>query len=211
MIKELTPNGAGASKPPGSKPEPSPSTTSRQNTPGPKTEAKTKATHRKDKRTRRSRIYPTLPLEESLRLGDAIHQHASGERVNRLTLFKAINKSPTSSASQMLITASAKYRITNGSYVADYLELTEQGKVASDPSANPIQRMKARFELGIQNIEPFNALYTKYKGKRLPSLDVMTDALKEAKLDVADAKECIEMFIVNCKFIGLLQTRSEER
>jgi hypothetical protein len=160
----------------------------------------------KGKRTRKNRIYPALPFEVSLKLGEAIHQLASGERVNRLTLFKALDKSPTSSANATLITSSAKYGITVGSYVADYLDFTEKGKLATDPSFDPIEKARIRFELAIENIEPFKILYAKYKNKRLPSFDILSDVLKEAKLDIDDHKECIEIFMVNCKYLGLLQT-----
>ncbi|MEO7860764.1 MAG: hypothetical protein ABIU05_10010 [Nitrospirales bacterium] len=61
------------------------------------------------KRTRTPRIYPALSFEESLVLADAIHTHASGEKVGRLTLLKAMNMSPTSSSTQILITSSGKY------------------------------------------------------------------------------------------------------
>lgn len=61
-------------------------------------------------RARTQRIYPALSFEESLVLADAIQTHASGERVSRLTLLKAMNLSPTSSATQILITSSGKIR-----------------------------------------------------------------------------------------------------
>jgi hypothetical protein len=77
------------------------------------------------KRTRTPRIYPALSFEESLVLAEAIHTHASGEKVSRLTLLKAMNLSPTSSATQILITSSGKYGITKGSFVAEHLELID--------------------------------------------------------------------------------------
>src|SRR5687767_3065091 len=157
-------------------------------------------------RIRTARIYPALSFEQALVLADAIHTHASGERVSRLTLLKHMNLSPTSSATQILITSSAKYGLTKGSYVADHLELTPKGKIASD-KANPAKgQLKARKELAIDGIKPFEVLYTRYKGKKLPSHDVMRDVLTEADLEVADEKECIDTFVVNVKFLGLLQT-----
>ena len=139
-------------------------------------------------------------------MGESIHQFASGERVNRLTLLQKLNKSPTSSSIQILITSSGKYGITKGSFVADYLELTDIGKVASDPSAKPLDKLTARFKLAIEEIEPFKLLYNRYKGKKLPAHEILADALKEAKQEVSDFAECIDLFIVNAKFIGLLQT-----
>jgi hypothetical protein len=159
-----------------------------------------------EKRTRTPRIYPALSFEESLVLADAIQTHASGEKVARLTLLKQLNMSPTSSATQILITSSGKYGLTKGSYAAEYLELTPEGKVASDKSSLPRAKTKARFDLAVGAIPAFETLYSRYRGKKLPSHDVLKDVLTEAKLDVSDPKECIDIFVVNIKFVGLLQT-----
>jgi hypothetical protein len=117
-----------------------------------------------------------------------------------------MNLSPTSSATQILITSSGKYGLTKGSYAADYLELTAEGKTASDKVSAPRTKTQARFDLAIKKIQPFQLLYDRYRGKKLPSHDVMKDVLAEAKLEVSDSKECIDTFIVNAKFLGLLQT-----
>jgi hypothetical protein len=158
------------------------------------------------KKVRTPRIYPALSFEESLVLADAIHSHASGEKVSRLTLLKAMNLSPTSSATQILITSSGKYGLTKGSFAAEHLELTEKGRLASDKVTPIRQRVQARFDLAIAGITPFAAIYSKYKGKKLPSHEVMGDVLTEAKLEITDSKECIDTFVVNSKFVGLLQT-----
>ena len=165
-----------------------------------------KAKRAKSKRTRTARVYPALSFEESLVLAEAIHTHASGEKVSRLTLLKAMNISPTSSATQILITSSGKYGITKGSYVAEHLELTAEGKTPSDKEASPRARTQARFDLAIKSVKPFEVMYSIYRGKKLPSRDVLDDALREAKLEIADTNECIDTFIVNAKFVGLLQT-----
>jgi hypothetical protein len=159
-----------------------------------------------EQRIRTARIYPALSFEESLVLAEAIQTHASGERISRLTLLKQMNLSPTSSATQILITSSGKYGITKGSYAAEHLELTPPGRTASDKNSAPRVKAQARFELAIKNVKPFDALYNRYRGKKLPSHDVVKDVLKEAELQIADEKECIDTFIVNAKFIGLLQT-----
>jgi len=169
-----------------------------------KTKAKTRAA--KLKRTRTPRIYPALSFEESLVIADAIQTYASGEKVARLTLLKQMNLSPTSSATQILITSSGKYGLTKGSYAAEHLELTPEGKIATDKSTPVKAKTETRFNLAIKGIAPFNVLYNRYRGKKLPSHDVLKDVLKEAKLEISDDKECIDTFVVNTKFLGLLQT-----
>lgn len=159
-----------------------------------------------DSKKRQLRPYPASPFEEALPLGEAIHQFASGEKVRRLTLLKQLNKSPTSSSTRMLITNSSRYGITLGSHSAEWLELTPVGAVATSTEASERQRREARFKLAIEGVPVFNLLYSEYRGKKLPSHDVLKDAVIHSKLDVTDHKECVDIFIVNAKFLGLLQT-----
>jgi len=160
----------------------------------------------KSKRTRTARPYPAGPIEQALKLGEAIHEFAAGEKVRRLTLLQKMDASPSSSATTMLITNSGKYGITIGSYAAEWIELTETGKIASSRDANPRAKLEARFKLAVQGVAPFKGLYDGYKGKKLPTHEVLKDYLTEQKLKVEDLDECIDLFIVNAKFLGLLQT-----
>lgn len=163
------------------------------------------ASANKPHRTRTVRPYPAGPFEDALKLADAIHKYAAGEKVRRLTLLQKMNLSPTSSATQMLITNSGKYGITSGSYAAEWLELTSFGKIASDPSASIRAKLEARFKLAVEMIAPFRELYEGYCGKKIPSHEVLKDFLQE-KQSLSDADECIDLFIVNAKFLNLLQT-----
>lgn len=163
-------------------------------------------TGKSGRRKRTVRPYPAGPFEEAFQLAEQIQKFASGRKVRRLTLFKEMNKSPTSSGSVMLITNSGKYGITVGSYAAEWLELTPKGALASNPS-NPIKlRLQAKFDLAISGILPFKALYDEYCGKKLPAREVMKDFLSTVKSSIGDTAECIDLFIVNTKYLGLLQT-----
>ena len=66
-------------------------------------------------RSSTARPYPAWTFESSLVLARAIQDHASGERVARLTLLGKLDKSPNSSQTQNMITNSAKYGLTKGS------------------------------------------------------------------------------------------------
>ncbi|MDO9599572.1 MAG: hypothetical protein Q7J47_17790, partial [Azoarcus sp.] len=139
-------------------------------------------------------------------MAEAIQQFASGEKVNRLTLFKALDKSPTSSSSQNLITNSTKYGLTKGSFVAEYLELAPAGRVLTDPNSNSVARFETAFECAIKNIPIFTTLYETYRGKKLPAHEVFADTIREKDPDVDNPKECIDIFVVNCRYLGLLQS-----
>jgi hypothetical protein len=155
---------------------------------------------------RTPRPYPAASFEEALPLAEAIHKYASGEKVRRLTLLKQLDKSPTSSATRMLITSSGRYGLTTGGYDAEWLDLTEIGSVASNPDSSPREKLEASFKLAVENIAPFQRLYNEYKAKRLPTHDVLKDVLSAAKFEIDNPSECVDLFIVNAKYLGLLQT-----
>jgi hypothetical protein len=172
---------------------------------GPKPSKKTAKRGAKP-RTRKARPFPAYSFEQSLALIDAIWKFGAGEAIRRLTLLKEMDKSQTSSVVQNLITNSAKYGLTTGSYIAEWLTPTEAGKEATDPAGNPREKLEARFALAIAGIPPFKLLYDTYKRKKLPSHEAMKDVLRGSSLTIENETECLDTFIVNAKFLGLLQT-----
>lgn len=161
----------------------------------------------KKRKSRQVRSFPAAPFEEALELPLHIQRIGGGDtKVRRLTLFEALDRSPESSASRMLITNSNRYGLTNGSYTAEWLELTAKGKVASSSEVSERERTRARFELAVEGVEPFKLLYERFKDHRVPSHAVMRDALHEASYAEAETQECVETFVVNAKFLGLLRT-----
>jgi hypothetical protein len=157
-------------------------------------------------RTRTVRPYPASSFTDALTLGEAVMKFAAGDKVRRLTLLEKMNKSPNSSATKMMITNSGKYGITKGSYSAEYIELTEKGYIAVDSARSEQERRQSAFDLAIDGVAPFKALYDHYKSKRLPEREVMKDMLKDSGIDVPDLDECVDTFIVNVKDLELLRT-----
>ncbi|MBU4603440.1 MAG: hypothetical protein KKH66_00915 [Proteobacteria bacterium] len=160
----------------------------------------------KNKKPRRTTLFPASSFEEALTLANAIQKHASGQKVRRLTLFDQMGKSPDSGHSRQLIINSNKYGLTKGGYQAEFLELTADGKVATNVETAPRDKLKARFKLAVEKIPSFNAIYENLKNNRLPAAGVLEDLVKENDIPENDAKECVEMFIVNAKFLGILKT-----
>ncbi|HNO77887.1 MAG TPA: hypothetical protein PKN33_07480 [Phycisphaerae bacterium] len=165
-----------------------------------------KTAKKKAVRTRTVRPYPASSFKDALQLGEAIMKYAAGDKVRRLTLLHEMNKSPTSSVTQMMITNSGKYGITKGSYVAESLELTKSGRDVVDPSKPKSVQLRASFELAINGVAPFKTLYESYVGKGLPERSVMKDVLTYSKIEVPDLDECIDTFTVNLQDLNLLRT-----
>jgi uncharacterized protein (DUF2461 family) len=95
--------------------------------------------------------------------------------------------------------------LTTGSYAAEYLELTPEGNLATVMDVQPREQLAARFKLAIEQIPAFRALYEAQKGNRLPATTVLEDLVKEQGIPIEDAKECVDIFIVNAKFLGILK------
>ena len=151
---------------------------------------------------------PTMPFEDVLHLSQAIWECASGKRVRKITLFDHLGKSPDSGPSRALITSSSKYGLTTGGYQAEYLELTDEGAKASNPDGSPCEVIAARFKLAIQGNQYFNHLYESYKNMKVPTNKVLEDCIIEFGIEEHEAKQCVETFIVNAQFLGIIKTLS---
>lgn len=171
-----------------------------------KTPAKAAANNAPAKKARKDRKFPALTLEEALALPEAIQKYAAGQKVRRLTLFEKLDKSPDGREAKKLITASGQYGLTEGSYVAEYLELTSDGKEATGEETPTAKKLEARFNLGIKNQPPFFFLYEKTKGSKVPATEVLADYLTEANVEEDEKPECIDTFTLSAKFLGLLRT-----
>lgn len=157
------------------------------------------------KRRAARRSFPAMSFDEAMFLATAIQQHGSGQPIRRLTLFEALNRSPDGGTTRNLITASGQYGLTTGSYAAEWLELTQLGAIASDPSSAPAAKLSAQAQLAILDRPPFRAIYEKYKGGRLPAVEALRDTARETEVEEVDVAECVETFLANARSLGLVR------
>jgi len=160
-------------------------------------------------RKRRSqRSFPASTFEEPLEFAKAIFRIGSGQPVKRLTLFDQLGKSPESGGSRQLIINAGKYGLTRGGVQADNIELTPEGQKAVDEQVTRREQARVWTELAITQIEPFQKLYEKFVGNKLPAHAVLIDAAKDAGIEPEHAAEAVDTFVVNLRFVGLLKTLS---
>lgn len=159
-----------------------------------------------DKPAQKRRSFPNSSFKDALTIAQVIQTVGAGNRMRRLTIFDSLQKSPDSGSSRMMVINSARYGLTTGGYQADYIELTPTGRIASDPEGNPKEGLKARFDLAVSQIEPFKFLYDRLAGNKLPTQNVIHDMLREAGYPETELPECVDIFIVNANFLGLLKT-----
>lgn len=160
------------------------------------------------KRTRAMRPFPATSFEEAAEFAKQILNYGSGQPVRRLSLFDHIGKSPESGPSRQLVTNANKYGLIKGNFTAEVLEMTPDGRKALDEEQNKREQTKARINLAITNIEPFKKLYDKFVGNKLPAKAALIDSIKEIGVSEDLAEEGIDTFIVNLRYVGLLQTLS---
>jgi hypothetical protein len=164
------------------------------------------ATSKPASRRSKHRSFPAAPFEEAMLLAETIQRIGAGQRVRRIRVFEELDRSPESGTSRQLVTNSSRYGLTTGSFQADWLELTENGLKATSSEIGPREQTRARFDLAIAGIAPFGALYERFHDHRLPTHAVMRDFLVEEGFGEDEVQECVETFIVNAKFLGLLRT-----
>jgi len=161
-----------------------------------------------EKRKRTQRPFPAAPFEETLEFARAIYTFGSGQPVRRLSIFDHLKKSPESGLSRQLIVNANKYGLIEGSYAAEHLKVTADGLKAIDADIQPREQTKARAKLAIESIPPFAALYSRFVSNKLPARAALIDAAKEVGVPDGMHEECVDTFIVNLRFVGLLQTLS---
>lgn len=169
---------------------------------------KKKSSEKVARRARTERKFPALTFQEALTLAKAIQDHAGGQRVRRMTLFEKMDQSPDSNQSRRLVTASNQYGLTKGSYTAEYFELTTAGAEASSDESPANKRAAARFALALSRFEPFASLYERLKNNKVPAKEIMIDYAREVGVSEDQAAECVDTFILNAEFLGLLRTIS---
>jgi hypothetical protein len=65
--------------------------------------------------------------------------------------------------------------------------------------------LRASLSLAITEIAAFNTIYEKYKGSRLPTVEVLRDAAREAAVGDSFVAECVETFLANARELGLVR------
>ena len=80
-----------------------------------------------------------------------------------------------------------------------------EGALSTGDDVAPAAKLEARVTLAIKAIEPFNFLYERCKGNKMPSKEFLMDALRETKVEKDNYSECIDTFIINATFLGLLR------
>ncbi len=156
------------------------------------------------KQPTRRRPFPAFGLEQSLAIARAIADNNAGRPYSRLSLAESIERSPESSAFRQLITSSAAYGLTEGSYKAPQIKLVELGLSIVTPR-NDEEGHSALIRAAM-NIPLFKRLYEHFDQHRIPAHENLRNTLirdYQVAPDLVDG--CISRFRADGKFVGLIR------
>jgi len=152
-----------------------------------------------------NRTYPTIDFAGAIALAKGIRQYASGDQIRRSTLLQKLNRSPDSSATRDLIASSLRYGLTEGSYAAEFLTLTDGGKIIVDADRSPAEVRSLAFQMAIARIDVFGQLYEILKNKRVPDADILRDDVAQIGVAEADRSRVGDIFLKNLRYAGLIR------
>lgn len=147
----------------------------------------------------RTSPFPPVDLETALIIPKTILTENSGQPMRRLTIFNILKKSPESSTSRSLLTASSGYGLTEGSYAAETIKLTERGKNIASTN-DPQAKLAA-----VIGVPVFAKFFDNYRNATVPSKSAAIDFLKTIGLSDQNAATCLEVLLNNGEQVGLIQ------
>ena len=147
----------------------------------------------------RKSLFPPNSIEEALLLAQTIWQQNAGNPMRRITMFNALDRQPESSTSRALITASAGYGITDGSYKSDVIKLTDVG-VAIMKEGDATAKLNA-----VLGVDIFRAFYDRYRDAVIPGQAAAMDFLRAQGIPEGNAASCLEVILKNGRQVGLIQ------
>jgi len=122
--------------------------------------------------------------------------------MRRLTIFDTLNRSPESSTSRALITASSGFGLTKGSYKAETISLTERGRAIVERN-DPEAKLDA-----VMGVDVFAQFFEHYENSALPSAEAASDFLKSKGIPEKSVKKCLKILIASGRAVGLIQSIS---
>lgn len=160
-----------------------------------------------EKRKYATTAYPKYSLMDALRIAQSIKDNGAGKPFDRLDLAKSLNYSPASSGFRMLITASSRYGLTVGSYMAKEISLTPLGRSIMYPQ-NPEEKADG-LKKALFNIPLFQRFFTDYENNKLPDVEYLANTLNRTYgIPAEDCADCYKMIVKNAEELKILDNIS---
>ena len=150
---------------------------------------------------------PKHSFEKALEVAKALQDNFAGGPTSPLQVAKAMDISPTSSNWQELPGSSVAYGITNGSYNASQISLTDLGKRIVAPKEEG-DDLKAIAE-AIQKPKILKEFFTKYNRAKFPKDNIAINVLVDMGVPNSKASAVLEIIKSNGKFAGFFHIVKE--
>jgi predicted nucleotide-binding protein len=162
------------------------------------------ATESKTRKQRATTLYPKVSLIDALRLAESIRDNNASSPYNRIDLAASVDLSPESSTLRTLITASNKFGLTEGSYAAEKITLTDLGRKIVSPTSD--EEKAQGLMTALYMVDFYKDFFERFKNHRLPRKDLLLNTLeREFHIPRADRDQCYELLVKNATELGLLK------
>lgn len=164
--------------------------------------ARPRSNAKQHKGTRLARPYPQMPLERALAVAMAIKEKNGGNPFATEDVATACGMSSKSTSFIYLLSASARFGLTEGSIRLDRISLTEVGRsIVYCGSAEEERALKRKVFL---SVDIFRRVVEHYRGSRLPEMKYLGNTLqKEFGLTPELHDEFSTLFRENCRYVGI--------
>lgn len=147
--------------------------------------------------------FPQYDLESALRIPQIIWDQYAGHPTTPLNVALALKISPTSSTWRYLPGAAVAYGLTNGSYRAEHISLTQLGRRYVAPTeTNDDVRAKREAVLKPRVMRQF---YERYNGSKFPDDNIAENVLVEFGLPKDRVKDAVRILKSNANQVGILR------
>lgn len=148
------------------------------------------------------RPFPTVSLEKSLSIANAIKDKNAGNPWAPTQVAKALGIGEKSSSIDTLYRASNLYGLTSGTRFASAISIEKIGRdIVYAPSPEAVTNARRRAFL---NVELFSKVLEYYKGNKLPEIEFLSNTLiSEFSLLKDFHEEFREIFLENCDFVQI--------
>jgi predicted nucleotide-binding protein len=155
------------------------------------------------KRKYATMAFPKNTLKEALCLAQSIQDNNAGQPYNRLDLATSLGWSPESSGFRTLITSSSRYGLTQGSYAAEKISLTNLGKSIVAPRTD--EEKGEGLLKALKTIDLFRNFFERFDQSKLPRDDLIKNTLqRDFGIPKEDVDSCLNILKRNLTDWGLL-------
>ena len=156
-----------------------------------------------NKQKRARMLYPKKTLLEVLNVAQSIKSNNNQRPYNRLDLAGSLNYSPNSSSFRLLITYSAAYGLTTGSYSAEKISLTPLGVKIVSPKSE-LEKMES-MKTALFKIPFLQKFFTNFNQGMVPKKEFLLNTLnREYGIPPDECETCYEITMKNARELGIL-------